>query len=260
MKKIAFTPTYDNLAFAGETFEILEEIRVESQSWESQEFARSNTRLYKLLSDVFHVYQVNFLDASPEDRRTLREQLDSTLKTAGIANRKGKDALSLLLRYVFNADRRRIFTYKYALSVAHQEGVSYKNLPEWLSQKGGVEEVSRQFSPSQEALDRQEAVTHAINQVQETIAGRAGAPLATVQLPGKASGKRAVLIADCDATGEYKILYAISEPTEGILKNLILLAAKTTAQKNSEDKVNDAEVKNFTNPSQAQNSSFRLAA
>lgn len=240
-----FKPTFSNLDFAAKTFRQLDQLCSERQAWQDKEHKNSTTRLYNLLAAVYSVYESKFVNAKDDDRRTLRQQLVSKLNADGINVRKSTDTLGLLVRYVFKADRRRLMSYKYAILAANSNGVSSNDLAQWLSDAGGVDEVSRKVSYSQETIDRREEVLKATNSVEQLIAQRSDAPLGTVTLPITAAAARVVMLAEPCGDGEYKILYVFENPSDGVQKSLIRKAASTAATGHMEVKANKREATSF---------------
>jgi hypothetical protein len=256
----AFQPSFNNLEFAIKAFRQLDQLCAERQAWQENEYKNSTTRLYNLLSAVYSVYESKFVNAQDDDRRTLRQQLVGKLNEGGINVRKSTDTLGLLIRYVFMEDRRRLMSYKYAILAAKSNGVSSANLAQWLSDAGGVDEVSRKVSYSQETLDRREEVLKATNSVEQLIAQRSDIPLGTVALPISAAGPRVVMLAEPCGDGEFKILYVFDDPSDGVQKSLIRKAAITSA--NAQIEVNSAkrEVTSFINFTRLNKSADMAAA
>lgn len=240
-------PSFDSLERAAKTFDVLDTLSAEREAWETTEYVSSTTRLYNLLAKVYAIYEKNFINAKDEDRRTLRQQLIDKLKAAGLMPRKSSDALGLLIRFVFKADRRRTSTYKYALAAAKSHGKTSSELADWFRESGGLEEVVRKMNISDESQERREKVLESINAVQEVIHNRKDDPLGFVTLPVKGHASRAVLIADCDSGGNFKILYVVHNPSEGIQNALYRSAATNEVDNQSANKVNAAEVTKFIN-------------
>ncbi|PUE23718.1 hypothetical protein [Limnohabitans sp. Jir72] len=243
----AFKPSFTNLEFAVKAFRQLDQLCAERQAWQDNEYKNSTTRLYNLLSAVYCVYESKFVNVQDDDRRTLRQQLVSKLNEDGINVRKSSDTLGLLIRYVFKADRRRLMSYKYAILAAKSNGVSSADLAKWLSAAGGVDEVSRKVSYSQETLDRRDEVLKATNSVEQLIAQRSDVPLGTVNLPISAAGARVVMLAEPCGNGDFKILYVFENPSDGVHKSLIRKAATTSAAVQIDVNAAKKEVTSFIN-------------
>jgi hypothetical protein len=161
---------------------------------------------------------------------------------------------------VFKADRRRVFTYKYALAAAKSHGKKSSEVADWFRESGGLEEVVRKFNISDESKERREKVLESINAVQELIHSRKNEPLAEVRLPFKGQASRAVLIADSDINGNFKILYVVQNPTEGIQNALYRCAANSEVDTQSANEINAAEVVNFINFSRMSDAQETIAA
>jgi hypothetical protein len=241
----AFIPSFDNLANASNVFAKLDSLSSERQGWEQNEHKTSTTRLYNLLAEIYKVYETKFVNAKDDDRRTLRQQLIGKLIAVNIHARKSADTLGLLIRYVFQADRRRVMAYKYAILATKSHDKSPAELPEFIREAGGLDELVRKVSFSDETLERREKVVEAINRVQEEISNCVEAPISTVTLPNKNLKDRVMLLAEPCGNGEFKILYVFENPSDGVQKTLIRKAAAGKADVALENSANDAEVSDF---------------
>lgn len=240
-----FVPTFNNLEYASKTFTVLDGLCAERQGWEQNEHKTSTTRLYNLLAEIYKIYETKFVNAKDDDRRTLRHQLVGKLTAINVNVTKGADTLGLLIRYVFQADRRRLMAYKYAILAAKSHDKKPADLPDFIRGAGGLDQLVRKVSFSDETLDRREKIANAINQVQEEISRRVDSPISTVTLPYKKLNDRVMLLAEPCGNGEFKILYVFESPTEGVQNALIRKAAAGKADVAVENSANDAEVAEF---------------
>lgn len=243
----AFIPSFNNLENANVVFSELENLCSERKGWEQNEYKTSTSRLYKLLAAIYEIFEEEFVKATNDDRRTLRGQLVGKLNVMGINVRKSTDTLGLLIRYVFQADRRRVMSYKYAILAAKSQDIEPSELEDWLVDEGGLEEVVRKVSFSQKTLDRRASVQNIIDRVQKTISTRIDSPLATVTVPVGATCDRVMLLAEPCGSGDFKVLFVFENPSDGVQKALIRKVASVQAGLEVEDKVNKAEVTNFIN-------------
>jgi hypothetical protein len=255
-----FKPSFNNLAFASKAFEQLDLLCEERKAWEDLEEKNSTTRLYNLLARVYAVYKTKFVDAQDDDRRTLRLQLVGKLNAHGITVRKTTDTLGLLIRYVFKTDRRRVMSYKYAIFAANSHDVSPSDLPQWLSNAGGIDEVSRKISQNEESIKRREAVVKAANLVEELISKRTDAPLATLNLPIKTTSTRVLMLAEPCGNNEFKVLFVFDSPSDGVQKTLIRTTASKAAEVIAETEAASAEAKTFIRANRANKAAKLLAA
>jgi hypothetical protein len=242
-----FKPSFSSLEFAAKTMRQLDQLSNERQAWQDNEYKNSTTRLYNLLAAVYSVYESKFINSNGDDRRTLRQQLVGKLNANQIGVKKSTDTLGLLIRYVFNSDRRRVMSYKYAILAAYSNDVASTDLAQWLCDQGGVDQVSRKVSYSQETIDRREEVLKATNSVEQLIAQRTDAPLGTVTLPINAFSARVVMLAEPCGEGKFKILYVFDDPSDGVQKSLIRKAAAKTAEVQIEVNAANKEVTSFIN-------------
>lgn len=243
----SFKPTFNNLTFAKNVFIEIDKLSTDCISWESTSYKNSTARLYELLAAVYKMYEDKFVSAKADDRRTLRQQLEAKFNELGITVRKKGDTLGLLIRYIFKADRRRLITYKNAILAAKSKNVNSDALPQWLSDAGGVEEVSKSILRSDEAVRWKEEVIKATDRVQELIAQGTVTPLGTVNLPDSANNADVMLLAKHCGNGQFNISYVFENPTEGVKNNLIRQAATKFVTEQTEINVAAKEAKSFIN-------------
>lgn len=242
-----FVPSFNNLEYASKTFTVLDGLCAEREGWEQNEYKTSTTRLYNLLAAIYEVYETKFVKAKDDDRRTLRQQLVGKLNAIGINVRKSADTLGLLIRYVFQADRRRVMAYKYAILATKSHDIAPADLPDFIREEGGLDELVRNVSFSDETLERREKVANAINHVQEEISKRVDEPISTVTLPYKNVKERVMLLAEPCGNGEFKILFVFENPSDGVQKTLIRKAAAGKAEVESENNALKTEVNDYIN-------------
>jgi hypothetical protein len=240
-----FLPSFNNLEYASSVFTVLDKLCAHRRSWEENEYKNATTRLFHLLAVVYQVYEDEFVGAEDDDRRTLRHQLLSKLNDGGINARKSTDTLGLLIRYVFQADRRRLMAYKYSILAAKSHDIEPSAFAEWLVDKGGLDEVVRKVSFNAETLLRRQKVVNAINRIQEEISNRVDSPISTVNLPNMKSKGRVMLLAEPCGNGEFKILYVFEDPADGVQKALIRKAAAGKADVEAENSVLHTEASDF---------------
>ncbi len=131
----------------------LERLEAEREHWESTELAASHKRLYSLLTSCYQYYLDMKTSPSKEEREDLRKGLDTFILTRGYGGGLSTTHdMNKVVKSVFgNIDRRRVSAYGLALRAALAAGpiddkgrptpISAPELADWLTAKGGVEEV-----------------------------------------------------------------------------------------------------------------------
>ena len=254
-------PQESNLAYAKNTIDELEKLSDECISWHQNEYQNSKNKLYALLASVYRLHEEKFITASADDRRTLRQQLTDMLQpTAPNKIRLSNEPLSLLIRYVFKADRRRLHTYKSAIKLAKDEKIVPDSFAQWLKDNGGLDKVIQNCQTSKKSNHRQSVISNATHYVEKLISLRSQTPICSVQIPVSASSSRVLMLAEPCANGEYKIIYLFEDPSESVQKNLIRQEA--TKQINNEVEINSVaeEISSFTNTSSANMPDALIAA
>ena len=153
--KATVAPTLDSI------IQRVNELVKEREQFETVTLARSNKELYGILGKV----QSLFLDAS-KDANCLKESLKhlkAILHSRGIKVQVNSPAITVFVRYVFNSDRKRAYNYTRTLMAAIKANVAPEDLPDFIASKGGVEECKKDYSKSLETLQKEQALTSAID-------------------------------------------------------------------------------------------------
>jgi hypothetical protein len=94
-------------AFAGSIVQRLDALSAKRDKWESTDYKKANDGRDALLADSLKLYTTEFLTVDDAHRKALREALSTKLKAAGVKVQKNTTTLTMLVRYVFNSDRKR---------------------------------------------------------------------------------------------------------------------------------------------------------
>jgi hypothetical protein len=225
VKNAVFTPSATDIAFANTTVLSLDDLLARRKQWEATDYKKANQGLYALLSDCLAVFEDKFLKASASEQKTLRLDLIEKLKVGGAKPMKSSTTLSMFVRYVFGADRKRTHRYAYVLKAAISHGVAAKDLPAYLFDEGGVEEVVKKMVVSEEAKAKRAAVETAKGEVKKALEIASTKPYATVPLAGL-KGKYAVLLAEPKPDGMANIVGVLSEANDTLVEALLAQMAK----------------------------------
>jgi hypothetical protein len=231
--KAAFVPTAENLAFAGGLVTQLDGLVTKRKQWEATDYKKANEGLYSLLASCLDVFNSKFVNAGDDDKKTLRGELKNRLTADGVRVQRNTTTLTMFVRFVFGSDRKRAHGYTYVLKAAISYEVSAANLPSWIVEQGGIEEVRRQMIVSEEAKQRKADLANAQTQVKVSIEQAVVTPLAQVRLSG-VSGDYALLLAKPAPDGTVSIVGVISDINEAFYNSCLLKMARVKAADNAQ--------------------------
>lgn len=243
-------------AFAASIVQQLDVLSTRRQQWEATDYKKANEGLYALLADTLAVYQDKFVNASDEDKVALRKQLIERLTANGVRVVKTSTTLTMLARYVFNADRKRAQGYAYVLSAAVSHNKTAAEFPVWVAEMGGLEEIKRLMVKKPEAIAKQEAVKAAKNDVLGQLELNALQPLAHAAVQGL-EGTYAVLLVKPSPNGGADVVGTLDNVNDALVNALVQRMAKAAVAKAEEDAALKAAV---TKESQPAENTLRKAA
>jgi len=202
--KATVAPTLDTI------IKRVNELVKEREKFETVTLARSNKELYGILGKV----QSLFLDAS-KDGKCLKESLEhlkGILNSRGIKVQINSPAITVFVRYVFNSDRKRAYNYTRTLMAAIKANILPDNLADFIEGKGGVEECKKDYSKSLETLQKEQALTSAIDVIKVEL--ETMDPVEILDLPDAS----VYLSDDCEYA--FTISRIIGENQLGILRTI----------------------------------------
>lgn len=141
----------------------------------------------------------------------------------------------MFVRFVFGSDRKRAHGYTYVLKAAISYDVTAANLPSWIIEQGGIEEVRKRMIVSEEAQQRKADLSVAQAQVKASIEQAVVTPLAKLPMSG-ISGEYALLLAKPNPDGMLSIVGAISDINEAFYNACLIKMARSKALANAESK------------------------
>lgn len=224
------------------------------EHFEGVELARSNKALYKLLTQVFELFE-----AARSDIKCLKEAvktMSAKLKERGVKIQSNTPALTVFVRYVFNSDRKRAYAYTQTLMAAIQQDVQPTKLANFIESQNGVEECRKQLVKKEGTVQKEAAIKLASTDVCDTL--KSMRAVATVTLP-KASvsfsdgAEFAFIVARSLGNGEFELLRAVPHSTKAmhtsavkeLAKDLILqrdAADKETKEDAVDNSINEAAI------------------
>ena len=231
--KAVFQPSKENLAFSGGLVTQLDGLVVKRKQWEATDYKKANEGLYSLLASCLDVFTSKFVNADDSDKKTLRGELKNRLTADGVRVQRNTTTLTMFVRFVFGSDRKRAHGYTYVLKAAISYDVTAANLPSWIVEQGGIEEVKRQMIVSEKALENRAALANAKAQVVANVEQASVTPLAKFSMSG-VSGDYALLLAKPAPDGTVSIVGVISDINEAFYNACLLKMARVKAADNAE--------------------------
>jgi len=120
----------------------IEQLVESRKHWERNELATANETLYALLQ---HCYALNnTMTGNDSLAKNLRKGLGNYIDQNKYKFTDSTPLITKIVKCVFGTDRKRVNAYSTAMRVALSEKISVIELPKYLKEKGGVEEVRRQ--------------------------------------------------------------------------------------------------------------------
>ena len=101
----------------------------------------SNKELYQILAKVYFIFEDMNKDKSELDSNL--KFLKSKFKERQIKIQKNTPWLTILIRYVCNADRVRSYNYNRVISYAKESGIPPEELPQFIEEHGGIESCKK---------------------------------------------------------------------------------------------------------------------
>jgi hypothetical protein len=244
-KTKTFIASAINEAFASTITMNLDALSIARDSWEKNEYKSATDGLYGLLSKTYSVYEQLFIDATDDDRKTLRNSLATKLKADGVKVQLNTTTLSLLIRYVFKSDRKRVMRYRYAIEAAKSHSVNAESLTAWLHAKGGIDAVAKEKNQSKEALTKAQKLKDATSDIKNLMEHRKLNPLANVKIDGVSSKTRTVFIAEPSLNGTFNIVCVVEDIADGLYGGLVKTAAAQHSAKSDESLALQREAEKF---------------
>ena len=233
--KVAFQPTSANVAYANVLISQLDGLVSKRKQWETTDYKKANEGLYNLLASCLEVFKSKFVDADDSDKKTLRSDLTTRLTAEGVRVQRNTTTLTMFVRFVFCSDRKRAHGYTYVPKAAISYDVTAANLPSWIVEQGGIEEVRKRMIVSEEAQQRKADLSVAQAQVKASIEQAVVTPLAKLPMSG-ISGEYALLLAKPEPDGMLSIIGAISDINEAFYNACLIKMARSKALANAESK------------------------
>lgn len=197
------------------------------ERFEGAELARSNKALYKLLTQVYELFE-----AARADVKCLKaavKTMSEKLKERGVKIQSNTPALTVFVRYVFNSDRKRAYAYTQTLMAAIQKEIKPAGLASFIESQNGVEECRKQLIKKDEVIAKEDALKAASTDVCDTL--KSMCAVATVTLPQASvafsdGAEFAFIVARSLGNGEFELLRAVPRSTKAMHSSAVKELAK----------------------------------
>jgi hypothetical protein len=187
----------------------------DQEIWLNGVHRTANEQLYVILQRCYHLYSLMASDKAQNENLKAAIERHNNERNLGIDTKS--HTMTNIIKVVFGADRRRASSYSSALRVALAEKVEVQDLPKFLRDAGGVEEVRRQQTNGGAAkVDKVEA---AVRQIANVNLAVINADAISSKLDCGAIGKHVILMATQDINGTLIINSVVQ--TEGVTKAVL---------------------------------------
>lgn len=228
----------------------IEQLVLEREVWENTAYRTSNDQLYALLQKCYGTYKAMAGDSV--EAATLREALKTYMNLKGIRVSESAHGLVKIVKCVFGDDRRRASAYGIVLRRAHNDKISVEGLPQFIREKGGVEEIRLAKSPN--AMTAKQKASAGAQAVAATTLGVFAGEALAQHMDATNIGSNAVLIGTWQADGSVVVRAVVQNSTA-------VNAALASYYSNNKDTVAaQAVVQTAANDAQLQQAAITAAA
>lgn len=177
--------------------------------WETTVYRTSNDQLYTLLQRCYELYK--HMCQTSDTAKQLVADVDQYLADKEYKVAASSHTLAKIVKAVFGVDRRRVSAYSIALRAALAAKITVADLPMYIRNSGGVEELRLAKSPNAKSPKQKAA------EAKKTLSHNAIAKLKLDMLAGKVDeakvGSQHVLIVTQGADGRYDLHGIVSSDT-----------------------------------------------
>lgn len=187
----------------------IEQLALEAEVWHNTAFKTSNDQLYGLLAKCYGVYLA--MSGDSEEAKALRKGLTDHINLKGYSFGKGSHTINKIVKCVFGFDRRRVSAYGIVLRTALANKVAIQDLPDFIRNSGGVEEIRLAKSPN--AMTPKAKAQIASSTVTSNDLGVVSSPDISAMLDAGKVGTNTVLIGTWQADGSIAVRAVVESDT-----------------------------------------------
>ena len=187
----------------------IEQLVIEAEIWQNTAFKTSNDQLYGLLAKCYGVYLA--MSGDSEEAKALRKGLTDHINLKGYSFGKGSHTINKIVKCVFGFDRRRVSAYGIVLRTALANKVAIQDLPDFIRNSGGVEEIRLAKSPN--AMTPKAKAQIASSTVTSNDLGSVSSTALSAMLDAGKVGTNTVLIGTWQADGSIAVRAVVESDT-----------------------------------------------
>lgn len=136
----------DKSSISYNVFNSLSTLTEQRKQWEEGAYRKSNDELYALLQQC---YQLDNLISTTKGAKAMRNQITKYAEQLGYSFKQTTPTITKIVRCVFgDVHRSRVSTYSLVLREAKRQNVTVKNIPSFITNAGGVQEIRLTKSPN----------------------------------------------------------------------------------------------------------------
>ncbi len=203
----------------------LDELAAKRNVWQA-EYDRTNKGLYNLLAGCLNMY--NEIKGTTAEKEILAG-IKTALAARGVRVLQSTTVLTMIVRYVFNTERRRAHAYARVLRAAANDNISVEKFAGWVEEFGGIEEVSSNKGATEETLKKRAILVNKVEEVKELLVQQLQNPLAvapkTALVKAVDTGEYTLLIGKMLANGETQVLSVVPDTTNAMIEAALKLIA-----------------------------------
>jgi len=220
--------------------DVVTKLIAERKSWQANEFARSNQRLYQILQSCYVLYKE--MSGVTGEKLALKRAFNKYCEELGCNFKDSTHLMVKIVGCVFgNENRRRTSSYAKALRIAAEKRIGVLEIPKFLSDAGGVEEVRRE-SKSAKASSKEKAVI-GLTLMGSKALGSAQSDALNAVFDEAAYNGAVLLMSTREVDGSFQIKYLIQNGVliTSALAHLPTLLKDKKALQEAEDKAANDE-------------------
>lgn len=187
----------------------IEQLVIEAEIWQNTAFKTSNDQLYGLLARCYAFYQA--MSGDTAEAKALRDGLNTYINTKGYVFGKGTHTINKIVKCVFGFDRRRVSAYGIVLRTALANKLPSADVPAFIRDNGGVEEIRLAKSPT--AMTPKQKAQVAASTVVVNDLGVFSSPALGAMLDAGKIGTNTVLIGTWQADGSVVMRAVVESDT-----------------------------------------------
>jgi hypothetical protein len=187
----------------------IEQLVIEREVWEQTVYRTSNDMLYGLLQKCYGLYKS--MEGMSADAIVLRSGLTDYINLKNIKCASTSHTLVKIVKCVFGDDRRRASAYGIVLRAALAEKKAVADIPTFIRDNGGVEEIRLAKAPN--ALTSKQKASVSVSALQNGSMGVFSSAELSQKLDAGNIGKPVVLIGFWQADGSVRVQAMVQSDT-----------------------------------------------